>query len=522
VPEVRPDKGTTLMKMNGSHRGTQQECTIIQVLEDQWERTPDATAVTFGDRSLTYRQLADCIRWQADGLRDGGVAPGMIVAIYMERSLEMLIVLISIMKLGAAYLPLDSKSPVARIRSILADAKPSYIVSDRCATIASLGSDCSVLEATVFECKPNARVKCHQPLVTPSDLAYVIYTSGSTGKPKGVEIEHRAVANMLMSLSRILGLSRVDTFLAITTIAFDISVLELLMPLAVGGHVVISDADSTMPEEISRTLNKYDVTVMQATPTTWSMLVDAGWLGKQNLKILCGGEALSGPLSRQLLLRSSSLWNLYGPTETTVWSTIYPVTTDQGQIPIGRPIDNTAVYILDDNRTPVATGVVGNIYISGLGVARGYLNAPDLTAAAFVRDPFAEGYGSRMYHTGDLGRFRSDGNVEWVGRADSQVKIRGYRIEPAEIESALLRHELVKRAVVIPERTADGEEHLVAYFVAASRNVTAKELVKHLRSILPAYMMPSRFRAVDVLPVTLNFKLDRSRLESETCRGDGM
>ena len=349
----------------------------------------------------------------------------------------------------------------------------------------------------------------------PENLAYVIYTSGSTGKPKGVQICHQSLVNFLVSMRSSPGLTPKDTLLAVTTISFDIAALELYLPLIVGARVVLASRETAARwVQVARNIGKRAITVMQATPATWRLLLEAGWEGNNNFKILCGGEALPRDLAVELLKRGSSVWNMYGPTETTVWSTTSRITADGSPITIGRPIANTEVYVLDSHLEPVPVGVPGELYIGGAGVARGYLHRPELTAEKFIAHPFRDREsGARLYRTGDLARFRANGELECLGRIDNQVKVRGFRIELGEIESVLGQYPGVKQSVVVAREDTPGDKRLVAYVaVHKGQSLGVDALREFLKQRLPDYMLPSRFVFLDALPLTPNGKVDRKAL----------
>jgi acyl-coenzyme A synthetase/AMP-(fatty) acid ligase len=334
------------------------------------------------------------------------------------------------------------------------------------------------------------------------------------------------LVNFLNSMQQQPGLSASDTLLAVTTLSFDIAGLELFLPLVVGAQVIlVSREEASDGAALAAYLNECNVTVMQATPATWHLLLEAGWSGGKLRKILCGGEALPWSLSRQLLATGAELWNVYGPTETTIWSTVSQVHADATEITIGRPIGNTQIFILDDDLQPAPVGVAGNLYIGGDGLARGYLNRPDLTAERFVPHPCGTSAGQRLYATGDLARYRSDGQIEFLGRRDQQVKIRGFRIELQEIETVLAQHPLEAKAVVVAREDSPGNARLVAYLVchepsaasavaesATSDSSLATELRSFLRKQLPEYMLPTAFVQLDALPLTANGKVDRKAL----------
>jgi amino acid adenylation domain-containing protein len=344
----------------------------------------------------------------------------------------------------------------------------------------------------------------------PEQIAYILFTSGSTGRPKGVEVLRSAFANFLRSMAHTPGLGPEDRLLAVTTTTFDIAGLALFLPLYVGATVLVADRETAMdPRRLRARLEEEAITVLQATPATWRLLVDEGWQGDGRLRMLCGGEALSRDLARKLLDRGGELWNVYGPTETTVWSTVDRVEDDQ-RITIGRPIDHTQVVVLDGALRPVPVGVSGEIYIAGKGLARGYLDRPELTAERFLADPFElDGPGSRLYRTGDLGRLLEDGRFECLGRIDHQVKIRGVRIELADIEAALRSAPGVNDAVVIADTKEPGDPRLLAYFTGEADRVA---LFEHARGKLPPYMIPSAFEPLAAFPLTTSGKVDRKAL----------
>ena len=348
----------------------------------------------------------------------------------------------------------------------------------------------------------------------PEDPAYVIYTSGSTGKPKGVVVPHRAVVNFLVSMAREPGLGAADRLVAVTTLSFDIAVLELLLPLAVGGRVVLASRDQAVDGRALRALLETSgATVMQATPATWRLLLDADWRGGPRFKALVGGEGLPPDLAHQLLERVGELWNMYGPTETTVWSTCWRVEQPERGIAIGRPIANTQVHILDEHGQVCPIGVPGEMYIGGDGVTLGYLHRPELTAERFVADRVGAGAGGPLYRTGDRGRWRHDGQLEHLGRLDFQVKVRGYRIELGEIEAALEEQETVKQAVVVVRGGSPEDIRIVAYVTfQAGGSATSSELRRFLRKSLPEHMLPNVFVELDELPLTDNGKVNRRAL----------
>ncbi len=350
--------------------------------------------------------------------------------------------------------------------------------------------------------------------VAPGARAYVLYTSGSTGKPNGVVIDHAALSNFLGAMRATPGMSSSDVMAAVTTISFDISGLELYLPLMVGARIeLISTETAADGLALSRQLGKSGATVLQATPASWRLLCEVDWRGPAGFRAFCGGEALARDLADNVLDRVGELWNLYGPTETTIWSTVDKVERGSAEISVGRPIANTQIYILDSSGQPCPTGVVGEIWIGGAGVARGYHGRDALTAERFLPNVFSSLEGARVYRTGDIGFWRADGRLFHSGRVDHQVKVRGYRIELGEIETALRRHPTVQQAVVIARDAGDGNVRLVAYMVCVDGGeLTGSEARAHLRQRLPEYMLPSVYVALDSIPLTPNGKVDRLAL----------
>jgi acyl-coenzyme A synthetase/AMP-(fatty) acid ligase len=350
--------------------------------------------------------------------------------------------------------------------------------------------------------------------VTEKNLAYVIYTSGSTGVPKGVEIPHGALLNFLLSMQQRPGLTAQDVLVAVTTFSFDIAGLEIFLPLITGAKVVfLTRAEAADGVRLLAQVQRQRATILQATPSTWRMLLNANWSGNPPLKMLCGGEALPRDLADHLLAQGGELWNMYGPTETTIWSSAAHVTRNDATITIGAPIANTQLYVLDPQLQLLPAGVAGELHIGGLGLARGYRNRPELTAERFIPDPFSDRPGARLYKTGDVARLREDGRIEVLGRLDHQVKIRGFRIELGEIETVLAAHPDVLNAVVVVREDTPGDKRLVAYLTAKNGAVPKPSALRGLlQDKLPEYMIPSAFVALERLPLTPNGKVDRKAL----------
>ncbi|MFZ2649905.1 MAG: amino acid adenylation domain-containing protein [Burkholderiaceae bacterium] len=475
------------------------------------------------DRSttLSYAQLEAQANRLARELRARGIARGALVGLCVDRSTAMLVALLGILKAGAAYVPLDPAYPAQRLLTMAQDAQLALLVTQSAHTPALnwpradslwLDADCACIEARDDTAlAPDAALDAGA-----NDPAYVIYTSGSTGTPKGVAVSHAGVLNFLASMAREPGLNAGDRLLAVTTLSFDIAVLELLLPLSVGAMVILAGAEQAQDGWALRALlEEHEPSVMQATPSRWRMLLDAGWSGASGIKALIGGEALPLDLAQQLLARTAELWNMYGPTETTVWSTCWRVMQPEAGVCIGRPIANTQVHVLDGSGRQCPIGVPGEIYIGGDGVALGYLHRPELTAERFLPDALravTETGGARWYRTGDLGRWRYDGQLEHLGRLDHQVKIRGHRVELGEIEANLGSHAGVARVLVIAREDRPGDPRIVAYLVPRGAMPPAGELRDHLRATLPQYMLPQHFIHIDAIPLLPNGKLDRAKL----------
>jgi len=483
-----------------------------EFIEDQVELTPDAPALAMGREQISYRELNSRSNRLAHFLCEQGVGPGSLVGVYLDRSFDSVVSLLAILKSGGTYLPLDPKYPQDRLAFMVADSGVSLLLAH-----STMRQTLSQTTARVIlldrERESIDKFPATNPGLSsePEHLAYLIYTSGSTGKPKGVMIPRRALVNFLLSMAETPGMSASDTLLSVTPSSFDISILELLLPLVRGAQMVMASAEEAADgRKLEQLLRQHAVTVMQATPATWRMLLECGWEGKSDLRIFCGGEALTSDLARQLLPRCSELWNMYGPTETTIWSSTVRVTSAD-YISLGKPIANTQLEVLDDDHKPVSMGTPGELWIGGMGLARGYLKRPELTAEKFVVDPASDSSGARLYRTGDQVRWRADGTLEFLGRLDYQVKLHGFRIELGEIENALTGIEGIEQAVVILREDRPGDKRLVAYYTGReSMNSTA--LMQSLRTTLPDYMVPSTFVRLENFPLTPNAKLDRKAL----------
>jgi len=509
------ERHQVLIDWNETRSELPPERTIHGLFERQAAETPDAVAVIFGNQQLTYRELDGAANQLARHLQKLGVGPDALVGLCIERSPGMVVGLLGVLKAGGAYLPLDPTYPRERLAFMLEDSGAFALLTQK-KLLAALPKHAARKICHDSEWKLISRESAERPPAgtLPEHLAYVIYTSGSTGKPKGVPIPHRAVVNFLNSMRHRPGLTRQDLLLAVTTLSFDIAGLELLLPLTVGARVMLASREEAADgAQLAAKIANGGVTVMQATPSTWRMLLDSGWQGNNSLRVFCGGEALSADLANRLSERCAELWNLYGPTETTIWSTVAKVEPGTGPIVVGRPIANTQTYILDKHLQPVPVGVPGELFIGGNGLARGYLKRPELTAEKFIHHPLSNDADARLYRTGDAARWRTDGSIELLGRLDHQVKLRGFRIELGEIESVLQQAPGVREAVVMVREDVPGDQRLAAYLTTFRQTtVSINELRTFLHERLPDYMLPSTFVMLDTLPLTPNGKVDRRGL----------
>ena len=482
---------------------------VHRLFEARVDLAPEAIALVFGDERLTYGELDQRANRLAHHLQALGVGPEERVGILLERSVDMVAGVLGVLKAGGAYVPLDPAYPTERLELMARDAAIRVLVTSE-----SRAADLPLEGVAILRVDADQEAIAERLVLPdhPDRLAYVIYTSGSTGRPKGVQISHGALANFLASMAAKPGLDARDTLVAVTSLSFDIAGLEIYLPLLAGARLVLASREEATDGALLRGLMAdSEATVLQATPATWRLLLESGWTGSPGLKALCGGEALPPALASAIRQRTVSLWNVYGPTETTIWSTLDQV-EGEGLVSIGRPIDNTQVYLLDRQGEPVPPGAPGELLIGGLGVARGYLNRPDLTAERFVPDPFSAAPGARLYRTGDLVRYRHDGRLEFLGRADHQVKIRGFRIEPGEVEAALERHPGVRETAVVAREDEPGELRLVAYFAPRDESADEAGLRRFLEDRLPRHMVPALFVRLDELPRLPNGKLNRKAL----------
>lgn len=498
--------------------------TVSQLFEDQARRTPDAIAVMAGERSLSYRELDLASNRLAHVLIKQGVEPASRVAVILDRSPELIVALLAVLKSGSAYVPLDPVYPQQRLQHVFENSRPAAVLTRTLHRESLLRHNVPVILVDM-DCLSNPDISA-DPLdvaVSSEDAAYIIYTSGSTGKPKGVSICHRSLVNLLFSMRRKPGLTADDTVVSVTTISFDMVVPDLFLPLIVGARLILArEQEMSDGAALHALLRRHSATFMQATPVTWQLLLEAGWHGDPSLKMLCGGEALPRRLAERLLESGGELWNMYGPTETTVWSSVLRVESGAGPVTIGPPIDNTQFYILDSHQQLVPDGAPGELCIGGDGVALGYFDLPEVTKEKFIPDMFSNHAASRLYRTGDIMRRRQNGQMEFLGRSDHQVKLRGFRIELGEIEAVLLRHVDVTEAIAILGKDQSGESAIWAYVVqknpstSRSTEVFLDTLRKSLESALPGYMCPAAIVILDDLPRTPNLKIDRHALPVPT------
>ena len=486
---------------------------VHELVDDQVLRTPDAVAFVCRGQALTYRELNE----QRESLGPlspfASRGPDTLIGLCVERSLDMAVAMLGILKSGEAYVPLDPDFPADRLDFYVRDSKMPLVVVHQHLLgrlpVSGFRAVCLDADRSAIDSQPASNPESTSK---PMDLVYVLYTSGSTGRPNGVAVEHRSLCNLLWSFRREPGLGGLDTILSITTLSFDIHTVEIWLPMIVGARSVIATSeDKKDGQRLIDLLDRHRITVMQSTPATWRLLLTVGWKGKPDLKLLTGGEALTTELAQHLLGRGAEVWNVYGPTETTVWSIIHRVTQRDATVFIGRPVLNTQVYVLDPQRRPAPIGCTGEIWIAGVGLSRGYFGRDELTAARFVPDPFAGG-DARMYKTGDFGRIHPNGVLECLGRIDHQVKVRGFRIEIKEIERALEEYKGIAEAVVVA-KTDDGSAALHAYYRGDEGGQPAPaDLRRFLQGRLPDYMVPSTFTVLTEFPQTPNAKVDRNAL----------
>ena len=490
------------------------EKNLRELLAAELEQCANRDAIIFEDTTITHAELHKRSNQFANYLIAGGARQGDVVGVFMNRSIDLVVVMLGCWKAGVGYLPLDPSNPEERLRFMVADADAACIVTH------NLAKDHEFLEnadhINIDDISDHIRAQSDADPTTDIKidcLAYILYTSGSTGKPKGVMNTHGAVINFLKSMAKTPGVLASDRLLALATPSFDISILEIFAPLMVGGTLIMANEEQTQDGwEIAKLIEAHHVTILQATPSTWRMLLESEWAGNAHLKALSGGEPLPKTLCATLLPKVQSLWNMYGPTETTVWSTCGRI-FDAEDIHAGTPIDNTKIYVVDDDGALLPKDTIGELWIGGDGVAIGYKDREELSAEKFIRDPFDGAKGARAYKTGDLASINAYGEVDILGRRDAQIKLRGHRIELTEIEAALEKNDAIAQAAASVQEDSLGDDVLVAHYVLRDgHSVTGSELRRFLRNVLPSYMLPQFFVELGEMPLTPNRKLDRRAL----------
>lgn len=485
---------------------------LNEVLAKQAKKTPNKIALQFGNNTITYNQFINKSNKLANQLVSKGIKPGDCIGVCIYRSIELVVVLNALMQCGAIYIPLDPNYPSQRLNYMLKDSGAKFLISTKEVT-SQLQSEASIL--LMDELFANLSSFTSTPIleqVFTENPVYILYTSGSTGNPKGVVVTHKNLVNFLYSMLEKPGITEFDKLLSITTISFDIAGLELFLPLISGATLVLTSENSAKDgRELLDILNQENITMLQATPTTWQMLLEIGWEKHLPIKALCGGEPLPLNLAKKLLPKVNELWNMYGPTETTIWSTIKQIHSDEDIITIGHPIANTQIYIVNESSVLMPPGKTGEIVIGGNGVSNGYWKQPDLTANKFIANSFDEKSSTKLYKTGDLGLLLSNGELQCLGRIDHQIKLRGHRIELEEIEQALDTLDDIQQSVVVVKN-----EKLAAYLKSNTHKVHNKDKVENwkieLLKLLPSHMVPTEFYHIEEFPTTLNGKIDRKAL----------
>ncbi|EPR74090.1 Long-chain-fatty-acid--CoA ligase [Winogradskyella psychrotolerans RS-3] len=491
---------------------------LHELLIKQAQKFHNKKALKFTDTEISYRDLELQVNQLAHSLKSKGIAKGDFVGVCLPRSIELVVTLLAIMKCGAAYLPLDPNYPNDRLNFMINDSEAKVLITTQAFSSKLETTALTLLIEDLFSNLNEFSEDLLNVEVNQNDIAYLLYTSGSTGKPKGVQVSHKNLVNFLSSMAKEPGIKESDRLLSITTISFDIAGLELFLPLFKGAELIISDDDTAKDGRLMLDLlKKENITMMQATPTTWQMLLDSGWETAFPLKALCGGESLPLALAKKLLNKVDELWNVYGPTETTIWSAVKQIKADDDLITIGKPIANTQLYLLNDQNMLVSPGAIGELCIAGDGVSMGYWKRSDLTAEKFIPNPFETTSNKILYRTGDLGKLLHTGEILCLGRIDDQVKIRGHRIELGEIEEVMNTLEDIESSVVM----MDGEQ--LKAFVVANESFNPSEnsdqkWKANLKGLLPSHMVPQIIILIDEFPTTLNGKIDRKTLLKNSTR----
>lgn len=499
---------------NNTYADFPREMCIHELIEEQVERTPDSPALIFGNQKLTYREVNERANQIAHILHKLGAGPEIPVGLYLERSADLVVAMLGILKSGSYFVPLDKIFPQERRAGIIRDSGMKILVTQDSLDNGKLKSDLILLlldgQRELLEAESNQNPV---RVATAENLVYIMFTSGSAGSPKGVEITHRSLVNCLLSVNKRLDLSSGNLSFAVFSPVFDVCVFDFLSPLCLGATVIVASQEEIYdPALMAKKIMELPFTWMSASPSTWSMLLEMGWQGKAGLKMISTGEALPPDLASRLTELGGEVYNLYGPTEATIWGAAKHLISGQ-LVTIGQPIANTSMYILDSHLCPVPAGVIGELYIGGDGLARGYHNRADLTAEKFIPDPFHTRPGGRLYRTGDLARYQQNGEIIILGRVDFQVKIRGYRIELGEIEAAIGKFQGIRQSLVMVREDLPGDKRLVAYLLGASNAAISVENLRcFLREKLPDYMLPSAFVQISTFPLTASGKIDRQAL----------
>ncbi len=517
---------TQPMEWNATRADYPRDACVHQLFEEQARRTPDATALVYGDRKLSYRELDERANQLARYLQGVGAGPDVLVGICMHRCVELIVGILGTLKAGGAYVPLDPSYPKARLATMFEDVDMKLLLTkesvlpglpEHGARTICLDRDWAAVAAGGSERRPSA--------VSPRNLAYVIFTSGSTGKPKAAAVYHGGWTNLMHWFATEFAVSPADRVLVVSSFSFDITQRSIAMPLIAGAQLHLAASDFYNPAQVVQTIAEQRITLMNCSPSMFYLLIENGgeatYRRLSSLRILfLGGEAISAGRLREwaaFAAGTTEVVNVYGAAECTDVSSFYRLRDYDryaaSSVPIGKPIANSQVYLLDERLEPVPFGASGEICIAGDGVGKGYINDAAMTAAKFVANAFGTEPGARLYRTGDVGRFLPDGNLEFVGRVDHQVKVRGYRIDLGDIEAAVRQHPAVKEAVVLSRQDAAGEQRLTAYVVPAAP-ATGAQLRSFLKDRLPKYMLPNDFIMLDELPLSPNGKIDRNALRN--------
>lgn len=496
---------------------------LIQLFEKQTAKTPTKTACVYENISITYDELNKKANQLALYIKKQKLSPESTIAVYFGRSTELLIAYLAVMKLGYTYIPIDQEISKTQLKNIIEDARVELILT----TDSYLKNVCEATHNTSIKTivinQKTGEIELERntnlaPFAS-SKIAYILYTSGTTGKPKGIKISHKSIVNLLFAMVKEVGFNQNDICLGITPFSFDLSVPDIYLPLINGATLILANPDTRFkPNEIIQMINQYQITFMQATPITWQMLIESGWKNETNIKIISGGDGLPVTLAKKLIITSDHVWNFYGPTETTVWSTCHKViNVDETKpyIPIGKPLSNTQVYVLDEQLQLLPAETIGELYIGGDGVASGYLNRPDLNEKSFISDLFGDNKEAKLYKTNDLVIQSSNGELHYIGRSDNQLKIRGYRIEPSAIEKILMACPDIEESIVL-DRNLEHKHELVAYLILKKESISIGSIRAYLKEHLPAYMIPSRFVSVSQFPLTPNGKINRKMIPNLT------